>query len=104
MARNTRRIKQLRPRPEDAQSTLVRQSPTDTDSATLRRCGEQTLAIGADERAFDKPLLQEVRQERPEVVMSVEERARARDAKKAARKEARHRARVEGDERPPGGA
>ena len=42
--------------------------------------------------------------ERPEVVMSVEERAEARDAKRAARKEARRRARAEGDDRLPGGA
>ena len=42
--------------------------------------------------------------ERPEVVVSVEERARAQDAKKTARKEARRRARAEGDDRPPGGA
>ncbi|MGH6635792.1 MAG: hypothetical protein ACRED0_06525 [Gammaproteobacteria bacterium] len=42
--------------------------------------------------------------ERPAVVMSVEERARAQDAKKAARKEARRRARAEEDDRPPGGA
>ena len=41
--------------------------------------------------------------ERPEVVMSVEERARAHDAKKAARKEARRRARAEAEDRPPGG-
>jgi hypothetical protein len=40
--------------------------------------------------------------ERPEVVMSIEERARAKDAKRAARKEARRRARSEGGERPPG--
>jgi len=42
--------------------------------------------------------------ERPEVVMSVEERARAHDAKKAAREEARRRARALSDGRPPGGA
>jgi hypothetical protein len=42
--------------------------------------------------------------ERPEVAMSVEERARARDAEKAARKEARRRARAAGDRRPPEGA
>ena len=42
--------------------------------------------------------------ERPEVVRSVEERARARDAKRAARKEARRRARAAGDEPPPAGA
>ena len=41
--------------------------------------------------------------ERPEVVMSVEERVRANDAKKAARKEARRRARALSDGRPPGG-
>src|SRR5213593_2991768 len=41
--------------------------------------------------------------ELPALVMSVEERARARDAKKAARKEARRRAWVEGDDRPPRG-
>lgn len=41
--------------------------------------------------------------ERPEVVMSVEERVRAHDAKKAARKEARRRARALSDGRPPGG-
>ena len=41
---------------------------------------------------------------RPEVVMSVEERARAKDAKRTARKEARRRARTEGDEPPPAGA
>ena len=40
--------------------------------------------------------------ERPEIVMSVEEQARARDAKKAARKEARRKIRATGDERPPG--
>ena len=34
--------------------------------------------------------------ERPEVVMSVEERARAQDAKRAARREARRQARGEG--------
>jgi hypothetical protein len=42
--------------------------------------------------------------EPPAVVMSVEDRARARDAKKATRKEASRRARVEGSDRPPGGA
>ena len=41
--------------------------------------------------------------ERPEVVMSIEERARAQHAKKAARNEARRRARQEGGDRPPGG-
>ena len=41
--------------------------------------------------------------ERPEVVMSIEERARMQDAKKSARNEARRRARAEGGERPPGG-
>jgi len=41
--------------------------------------------------------------ERPAVVMSIEERARAQDAKKAARKEARPRARAEGADHPPGG-
>jgi hypothetical protein len=40
--------------------------------------------------------------ERPQVVMSIEDRARAKDAKRAARKEARRRARAEGGERPPG--
>jgi len=42
--------------------------------------------------------------ERPEVVLSVEERARSTDAKRAARKEARRRARAEGNARPSGGA
>ena len=42
--------------------------------------------------------------QRPAVVMSVEERARSWNAKKAARKEARRRTRVEGDERPSKGA
>jgi hypothetical protein len=42
--------------------------------------------------------------ERPEVVMSVEERAAAKDARRATRKEARRRARAEGDDRFPGGA
>ena len=42
--------------------------------------------------------------ERPEVVISVEERAHAQDAKNAARKEARRRARPPGDNGPPGGA
>jgi hypothetical protein len=42
--------------------------------------------------------------ERLEVIISVEERARAKDPKRAARKESRPRARAEGDERPPGGA
>ena len=42
--------------------------------------------------------------ERPEVVLSVEERARSTDAKRAARKEARRRARAEGSARPSGGA
>jgi hypothetical protein len=41
--------------------------------------------------------------ERPAIVMSIEERARAKDKKRAARKEARRRARVEGAGRPPGG-
>lgn len=40
--------------------------------------------------------------ERPEVVMSVEDRARAQRAKKEARKEGKRRARAEGD-RPLGG-
>ena len=39
--------------------------------------------------------------ERPEVVTSVEERARAEEAKRAARKEARRRARAEGHAAPP---
>ena len=42
--------------------------------------------------------------ERPEVVMSVEERARAQEAKRAARKEAKRRARGEGHGAPPGEA
>lgn len=42
--------------------------------------------------------------ERPEVVVSVEERARAQHAKRAARKEAKHRALADGDHRPGGGA
>lgn len=41
--------------------------------------------------------------ERPEVVMSVEERARATEAKRAARKEAKRRARAEADGTPTGG-
>jgi len=41
--------------------------------------------------------------ERPEVVMSVEERTRAQRAKKEARKEAKRRARAEGGEGQPGG-
>jgi len=40
--------------------------------------------------------------ERPEVVMSVEEWARAKEAKQAAPKEARRRARAEGHGTPPG--
>ncbi len=42
--------------------------------------------------------------ERPEVVISVEDRARSKDAKKAARKEARRQARAPEDNRTPGGA
>ncbi len=42
--------------------------------------------------------------ERQTVVMSVEERARGHDTKKAARKEARRRARAKEDDRAPGGA
>ena len=42
--------------------------------------------------------------DRPEVVMSVEERARAKEAKRAERKEAKRRRRAEGDARPPVGA
>lgn len=42
--------------------------------------------------------------ERPEVVMSVEERARAMEAKRAARKEAKRRARPEAEGTPTGGA
>ena len=42
--------------------------------------------------------------ERPEFVLSVEERARSTDAKRAARREARRRAGAEGGDRPPGGA
>jgi hypothetical protein len=42
--------------------------------------------------------------ERPEVVMSVEERARAQRAKKEARKDAKRRARAEGGDHPPGEA
>ncbi|MGH7822521.1 MAG: hypothetical protein ACREQ9_22395 [Candidatus Binatia bacterium] len=38
--------------------------------------------------------------DRPEVVMSVEERTRAKEAKRAARKEARRRAHAEGDATP----
>src|SRR5258706_11389755 len=41
--------------------------------------------------------------EHPDVVMSIEERARAQYAKKAARKEARRRAREQGADPPPGG-
>jgi hypothetical protein len=41
------------------------------------------------------------RRERPEVVMSVEERARAKEAKRSARKEARRRARAERSSAPP---
>ncbi len=42
--------------------------------------------------------------ERPEVVMSVEERARAQRARKQVRKEAKRRTRAEGGDRPPGEA
>jgi hypothetical protein len=42
--------------------------------------------------------------ERPEVVMSVEDRVRAQRAKKEARKEAKRRARAQGGERQPGEA
>jgi hypothetical protein len=42
--------------------------------------------------------------ERPEVVMSVEERARAKDAKRTARKEAKRRARAQADVPPSAGA
>ena len=42
--------------------------------------------------------------ERPEFVLSVEERARSTDAKRAARREARRRAGAEGGDRPPRGA
>jgi hypothetical protein len=42
--------------------------------------------------------------ERPEVVMSVEERVRAQRAKKEARKEAKRRVGAQGGERPPGEA
>ena len=53
---------------------------------------------------IEHPYFRSFGRERPEVVMSVEERARARDAKRAARKEARRRARAKGDEPPPAGA
>ena len=64
-----------------------------------------------DQEPWKAPLPQFIEQlyerrfgrERPEVVMSVEERVRANDAKKAARKEARRRARALSDGRPPGG-
>ena len=42
--------------------------------------------------------------ERPEVVTSIEERARAQNAKRAARKEARRQTRAAADVRAPGGA
>lgn len=42
--------------------------------------------------------------ERPDVVMSIEERARAQHAKKAARKEAKRREREEGSVRSPEGS
>src|SRR5438093_3597098 len=42
--------------------------------------------------------------ERPDIVTSIEERASAQNAKKAARKEARRQARAAADERPPGEA
>lgn len=42
--------------------------------------------------------------ERPEIVTSIEERARAQNANKAARKEAQRQARAAGGERPPGEA
>lgn len=42
--------------------------------------------------------------ERPEIVTSIEERARAQNAKTAARKETRRQARAAGGERPPGEA
>jgi len=42
--------------------------------------------------------------ERPEIVTSMEERARAQNAKEAARKETRREARAAADERPPGKA
>jgi hypothetical protein len=41
--------------------------------------------------------------ERPDVIMSLEERAHAQQAKKAARKEARHQARAAGADRAPEG-
>jgi hypothetical protein len=39
--------------------------------------------------------------DRPAVVISIEERARAQEAKRAARKEGKRRRRAEGDARPP---
>jgi hypothetical protein len=42
--------------------------------------------------------------ERPEVVLSIEERTRAQEARRAARKESKRRARAEGDGCPPGAA
>jgi hypothetical protein len=63
-----------------------------------------------DQEPWKAPLPQFIEQlyfkrfgrERPEVVMSVEERARAQRAKKQARKEAKRRARTEADRQPDG--
>ena len=63
-----------------------------------------------DQEPWKAPLLQFIEhlyfkrfgRERPEVVVSVEERGRAQDAKKAARTEARRRVRADGGDRPPG--
>ena len=65
-----------------------------------------------DQETWKTPLLQFIERlyekrfgrERPAVVLSIEDRARARDAKKAARKEAKRQARIEGSIHPPGEA
>lgn len=77
-----------------------------------RRLGKLDNHDNHDQEPWKAPLPQFIEalyfkrfgKDRPDIVMSIEERARAQRAKKAARKEARRRAREEGGDRPAGGS
>lgn len=76
-------------------------------AALLRQAGHDVATIPGQDlcSAAAQTVIEKMfGRERPEAVMSVEEWARAKEAKRAARKEARRRARAAGDEHPLGGA
>ncbi len=95
---------------------MAKRKPSHAHVQMARELGMNPKKLGKldnhDQEPWKAPLPQFIEhlylkrfgRERPEVVMSVEERARAQEAKRAARKEAKRRARAEGHGAPPGEA